>query len=126
MSVIDFGNITMGELVDRVAEAYPDTEALVYPDRGLRYTYKEFREVCNQLAKGLMKLGVKKGDSTAIWATNVPEWVITQFGSPRMGAVMVTVNTNYKVFELEYLLKQSDSKTLILIEGTKTSGYENG
>ncbi|TEB12770.1 3-((3aS,4S,7aS)-7a-methyl-1,5-dioxo-octahydro-1H-inden-4-yl)propanoyl:CoA ligase [Pelotomaculum propionicicum] len=123
MSVIDFGGITLGELVDQITEACPDTEALVYPDRGLRYTYTEFREACNQIAKGLMKLGVKKGDSTAIWATNVPEWVITQFGSPRMGAVLVTVNTNYKVFELEYLLKQSDSTTLILIEGTKTSDY---
>jgi len=123
VSVIDFGGITLGELVDQITETYPDTEALVYPDRGLRYTYKEFREACNQIAKGLMKLGVKKGDSTAIWATNVPEWVITQFGSPRMGAVLVTVNTSYKVFELEYLLKQSDSKTLILIEGTKTSDY---
>jgi len=123
VSVIDFGGITLGELVDQITEACPDTEALVYPDRGLRYTYTEFREACNQIAKGLMKLGVKKGDSTAIWATNVPEWVITQFGSPRMGAVLVTVNTNYKVFELEYLLKQSDSTTLILIEGTKTSDY---
>ncbi len=123
MSVIDFGGITLGELVDQITEAYPDTEALVYPDRGLRYTYKEFREACNQIAKGLMKLGVKKGDSTAIWATNVPEWVITQFGSPRMGAVLVTVNTNYKLFELEYLMKQSDSTTLILIEGTKSSDY---
>ncbi|NLI13420.1 AMP-binding protein [Pelotomaculum propionicicum] len=120
---MDFGGITLGELVDQITEACPDTEALVYPDRGLRYTYTEFREACNQIAKGLMKLGVKKGDSTAIWATNVPEWVITQFGSPRMGAVLVTVNTNYKVFELEYLLKQSDSTTLILIEGTKTSDY---
>lgn len=123
MRGIDFGKITMGELVDHVAETYPDTEALVYPDRGVRYTYREFQKECNRIAKGLMKLGVKKGDSTAIWATNVPEWVITQFGSPRCGAVLVTVNTNYKVFELEYLLKQSDSKTLILIEGTKTSDY---
>ena len=123
MSGIDFGKITMGELVDRITEIYPDNEALVYPDRGLRYTYREFQRECDRIAKGLMKLGVKKGDSTAIWATNVPEWVITQFGSPRCGAVLVTVNTNYKVFELEYLLKQSDSKTLILIEGTKTSDY---
>jgi fatty-acyl-CoA synthase len=123
VSVIDFGGITLGGLVDQITEAYPDTEALVYPDRGLRYTYKEFREACNQIAKGLMKLGVKKGDSTAIWGTNVPEWAITQFGSPRMGAVLVTVNTSYKLFELEYLMKQSDSTTLILVEGTKTSDY---
>ncbi len=119
----DFGKMTIGELVDYIAESYPDTEALVYPDRDLRYTYREFRQVCDRLAKGLMSLGVKKGDSTAIWATNVPEWVITQFGSPRMGAVLVTVNTNYKVFELEYLLRQSDTTTLIMIQGTKSSDY---
>ena len=119
----DFGKMTIGELVDYIAESYPDTEALVYPDRDLRYTYREFRQVCDRLAKGLMRLGVKKGDSTAIWATNVPEWVITQFGSPRMGAVLVTVNTNYKVFELEYLLRQSDTTTLIMIQGTKSSDY---
>ncbi len=123
MSGIDFGRITMGELVDHVAGTYPETEALVYPDRSLRYTYREFQRECDRIAKGLMKLGVKKGESTAIWATNVPEWVITQFGSPRCGAVLVTVNTNYKVFELEYLLKQSDSTTLIMIEGTKSSDY---
>ncbi|HOV78844.1 MAG TPA: AMP-binding protein [Bacillota bacterium] len=119
----DFGKITIGELVDRIAESYPDNDALVYPDRGLRYSYREFREVCDRLAKGLLKLGIKKGEHIAIWATNVPEWVITQFGSPRAGAVLVTVNTNYKVFELEYLLRQSDSTTLLLIEGTKNSDY---
>lgn len=119
----NFGKITIGELLDRIAASYPDNDALVYPDRGLRYSYKKFLQVCSQFAKGLMKLGIKKGESVAIWATNVPEWVITQFGSPRIGAVLVTVNTNYKVFELEYLLKQSDSTTLIMIEGTKTSNY---
>jgi len=70
-----------------------------------------------------MKLGVKKGDHVAIWATNVPEWVITQFANGKMGGVMVTVNTNYKVFELEYLLRQSDSTTLILIDGWRDSSY---
>jgi fatty-acyl-CoA synthase len=70
-----------------------------------------------------MKLGVQKGEHIAIWATNVPQWVITQFGSAKMGAVLVTVNTNYKIFELEYLLKQSDTTTLILIKGTKSSDY---
>ncbi len=118
-----FGKITIGELVDRIAANYPGNDALVYPDRGLRYSYKQFLQVCDRIAKGLMKLGVEKGESVAIWATNVPEWVITQFGSPRMGAVLVTVNTNYKVFELEYLLRQSDSTTLIMIEGTKSSNY---
>lgn len=119
----DFGKITIGQLVDLMAKENTETEALVYPDLGLRYTYEEFRQICNQTAKGFIKLGVQSGDSVAIWATNVPQWVITQFGSAKMGAVLVTVNTNYKVFELEYLLKQSDSTTLLLIERTKSSDY---
>ncbi|MDD4238096.1 MAG: AMP-binding protein [Desulfotomaculaceae bacterium] len=119
----NFGKITIGELVDSIAGSYPEKDALVYSDRGLRYSYREFREQCDRVGKGLIQLGVKKGDSTAIWATNVPEWILTQFGSPRIGAVLVTVNTNYKLFELEYLLRQSDTTTLIMIEGTKTSDY---
>ena len=117
--------ITIGGLVDRTAANYPDNDALVYPDRGLRYSYKEFRETCNQFAKGLSGLGVKKGDHIAIWGTNVPEWAISQFGTPRIGAVLVTVNTSYKSFELEYLLKQSDATTLIMIEGTKSSDFKS-
>jgi len=119
----DFTKPTMGELIDNIANMYPDNEALVYPERNIRYTYKELREACNQFAKGLLKLGVKKGDSTAIWATNVPEWVITQYGSAKIGAVLVTINTQYKLFELKNILEQSDTKTLIMIEGTKTSDY---
>ena len=81
----DFGKSTIGQLVDWMAKENAETEALVYPDLGLRYTYREFRRVCNRVAKGLMKLGVQKGEHIAIWATNVPQWVITQFGSAKMG-----------------------------------------
>lgn len=116
-------SITLGELLDTQARHHPDNDALVYVDRGLRHTYKEFNEVCRTAAKGLMKLGIKKGDHIAIWATNVPEWVITQFATGKMGGVMVTVNTNYKVFELEYLLRQSDATTFILIDGWRDSSY---
>ena len=63
-----------------------------------------------------MALGIEKGDHIAVWTTNVPEWVQLQFGTGKMGAPIVTVNTNYRASELEYLLKQSDSKTIILIE----------
>lgn len=119
----DFGNITIGQLVDLMAQENTEVEALVYPELGLRYTYEDFRQVCNQAAKGLMKLGIQKGENIAIWANNVPQWVITQFGSAKMGAVLVTVNTSYKIFELEYLLKQSDSTTLLLIKGTNSSDY---
>jgi fatty-acyl-CoA synthase len=121
--VRNFGKITIGQLIDLRAKENTKTEALVYSDLNLRYNYDDFRYVCNQAAKGLMKLGVQKGEHIAIWATNMPQWVITQFGSAKMGAVLVTVNTNYKIFELEYLLKQSDTTTLILIKGTKSSDY---
>ncbi|GBF31978.1 acetoacetyl-CoA synthetase [Desulfocucumis palustris] len=118
-----FSKITIGQMLDKTVENNPDNDALVCIEFGLRYTYREFREECARLAKGLMALGINKEEHIAIWATNVPQWVITQFGSARMGAVLVTVNTNYKLFELEYLLKQSDSTTLLLIRGTKDADY---
>lgn len=119
----ELDRITVGALLDRVTAENPDNEALVYTDRDLRYTYRQFNDLCRQVAKGLMAMGIKKGEHIAIWATNVPEWVTMQFATGKMGAVLVTVNTNYKTFEAEYLLKQSDSTTLVMINGTKTSDY---
>ncbi|MCL6638157.1 MAG: AMP-binding protein [Firmicutes bacterium] len=116
---MEVGKTTIGRLVDEMAERYPDSDALVYPFRNLRYTYSRFRDVCNQAAKGFMSLGIRKGEHIAIWANNVPEWVITQFSTGKMGAVLVTVNTNYRSFELEYLMKQSDSTTLLLVGGVR-------
>ncbi|MDD2321198.1 MAG: AMP-binding protein [Geobacteraceae bacterium] len=114
---------TIGGLLDQMAERFPDNDALVYVDRGLRYSYREFNEVCRQVAKGLLKLGVKKGDHVSIWATNVPEWVILQFATAKIGAVLVTINTSYRSAELEYILKQSDSNTLFLVKGFKGNDY---
>ena len=115
--------ITVGKLLDEMAQKYPDHDCVLYTDRPFRKTYKEFNDICNKVAKSFMKLGVKKGEHVAIWATNIPEWIITLFATAKIGAVLVTVNTNYKVFELEYLLKQSDSSTLVLMEGFKDSHY---
>jgi len=108
---------TIGHVLDHTAEIYPDQEAVIYMETDLRYTYREFRSICHLTAKGLMSLGLQKGDSIAIWSTNIPEWVITQFASAMIGAVLVTVNTNYRSDELEYLLRQSESTTLVLIDG---------
>jgi fatty-acyl-CoA synthase len=116
-------HVTVGDLLDEIAAQHADREALVYHDRGLRYTYREFHDVCSLAAKGLMKLGIERGEHVAIWATNHPEWVITQFATGKMGAVLVTVNTNYRAFELEYLLRQSDSTTLILMEEYRGASY---
>ncbi len=115
--------ITVGSLLDDMANRYPDHDCALYTDRPFRKTYSEFNALCNKVAKSFLKMGIKKGDHVAIWATNVPEWLITLFASAKIGAVLVTVNTNYKIFELEYLLKQSDTNTLVLIDGFKDSNY---
>jgi fatty-acyl-CoA synthase len=116
-------NLTTGKLLDDMAVRYPDNEALVYHERGLRYTYREFNEVCRQVAKGLLRLGVRKGDNISIWAYNVPEWVILQFATAKIGAILVTVNTSYKSAELEYILNQSDSTTLFMVKSFKDTDY---
>jgi fatty-acyl-CoA synthase len=110
---------TIGGLVDINADQFGDSKAVLYPQLGIEFNFREFRSLMNDVAKGFMALGIEKGEHIAIWANNVPEWLYTQFGSPKMGAVLVTVNTNYRAFELEYLMKQSDSTTLIMIGGVK-------
>ncbi|MDZ7832500.1 MAG: AMP-binding protein [Desulfobacterales bacterium] len=109
----------IGDIVDHNARELGEHIALAYYEYGFQQTFKEFQETCNQVAKGLMALGVERYDHIAMWANNVPEWIYTQFGSAKMGAVMVTVNTNFKAFELEYLLHQSDANTLILVDGVR-------
>lgn len=116
-------SITIGELMDQTTAKFPNKDAVVYPELGLRYTFSEFQALCNRVAKGLISLGIKPGENIAIWATNVPEWVTTQFASAKMGAVLVTVNTSYRVHELEYLLRQSDSTTLLLIDDFRGASY---
>jgi fatty-acyl-CoA synthase len=115
--------ITLGDLLDQMADQYPDHDCVIYTDRPFRKTYREFRALVNDTAKAFLRIGVKKGDHLAIWATNCPEWLITLFAAAKIGAVVVTVNTNYKIFETEYLLRQSDSHTLVLIEGFKDVNY---
>jgi fatty-acyl-CoA synthase len=119
----DLLNTTIGKLLEEKARLHPEHEAVIYSDRNLRWTYKEFDEVCRKAAKGFMKLGIEKGEHVAAWSTNTPEWLITQFSTGKMGAVLVTVNTNYRTSELEYLLKQSDSTTIILMDTWKDSSY---
>jgi len=114
---------TVGELLEIQAKNNPEHEAVVYADRNLRMSYADFNNLCRKAARGFMGLGVQKGDNVSVWATNTPEWVVTQFATGKMGAVLVTVNTNYRTSELEYLLKQSDSTTIILMEQFKGASY---
>ena len=114
---------TIGEHLEEMVTKYPETEALVATWRNERYTYREFYDICRRAAKGFMKLGVAKGDRVAIWATNHPEWVITQFATAMIGAILVTVNPAYRSHELDYCISDSQSQTLLLIGSYKTSDY---
>jgi len=115
--------ITFGNLLNLLEEKYPDHLCVKYCDRDYTRTFKEFNREVEKAAKGFLALGIGKGDHIAIWATNVPEWLVTFFAAAKIGAVLVTVNTNYKIFEAEYLLRQSDSKAVVLIDGFKDSDY---
>ena len=114
---------TIGNSLEEAAEKYPDNDCLISVHQAIRYTYRQFNEEVNKIAKGLMSLGVKENDKVAIWSTNNAEWVLTQFATAKIGAVLVTINPAYKKSELAYALKQSEISTLILIEQFKTSNY---
>jgi fatty-acyl-CoA synthase len=114
---------TLGGVLEAYVARQPDREFMVYPDRNLRFTYAEFDRRVNGLAKGLLAIGLKKGDHLGIWATNVPDWLTLLFAAAKIGVVTVTVNTAYRVHELEYVLKQSDMKALCLIDGFRDSDY---
>ena len=118
-------NYTLGGMLEKWARETPDTDFMVYPDRGLRFSYAEFNERANDLAKGLIEVGVKKGDKVGIWANNVPDWLTFMFATAKMGAVLVTINTNYKLAELEFLVKNADIHTLCIIDGYRDSDYVN-
>lgn len=114
---------TFPDILDRMCEEFPNQYAFRYTELDYTRTYPEFRDDVDNFARTLLALGVKKGDHVAIWATNVPAWYITFWASTKIGAVLVTVNTAYKIHEAEYLLKQSDTHTLVMIEGFKDSDY---
>jgi fatty-acyl-CoA synthase len=116
-------DITFTEMLDRVVEEFPDQCAFRYTTLDYTRTYWEFREDVDTFARSLIALGVKPGDKVCIWATNVPEWFITFWASVKIGAVLVTMNTSYKVHEAEYLLRQADIHTLVMIDGYKDSDY---
>src|ERR671915_1142204 len=115
--------LTVGGLLDLVTERRPEDDALVYVDRGLRYSYAEFNEVVERCARALMALGLEKGDHVAVWGQNVPEWVTLQFATGKTGTVLVTINPAYKSEELRYVLEQSDAAALFLTEGVKGADF---
>lgn len=120
---MDFIENTLGGVLDDLSKNNPNGWAVRYTDRNYFRTWKELNDEADLIARGMMSLGVKKGDHVAIWATNTPEWILTLFAAAKIGAVLVTVNTNFKIFELEYLLRQSDTKLLVMIGGFKNNDY---
>ncbi len=114
---------TFPDVLDRVCEEFPEQYAFRYTELDYIRTYPQFRDDVDQFARTLIALGVKRGDHVAIWATNVPQWYITFWATTKIGAVLVTVNTAYKIYEAEYLLKQSDTHTLVMIDGFKDTSY---
>ncbi len=115
--------LTLSQLLREKTQENPTQEFMVYSDRDLRFTYAQFDKRVDDMACGLYAIGVRKGDNVGIWATNVPDWLTYMFACARLGAVAVTVNTSYKLHELEYLVKQSDLTTLCLTDGVKDSNY---
>lgn len=116
-------DLTFPQLLDRVAEEFPDQYALRYTTMDYSRTYSQFRDEVDRFARSLISMGVKRGDKVAIWATNVPAWFVTFWAATRIGAVLVTVNSAYKIHEAEYLLRQSDTHTLVMIEEHKDAHY---
>lgn len=116
-------HITIPALLRQAVAQHGSREALVFPDAGIRMTYAELARKADELAAGLLELGVKKGDRVGIWSPNRCEWVLTQFATARIGAVLVTINPAYRLAELEYALNKTGCKVLIAAESFKSSNY---
>ncbi len=121
----DLIDLTFPQVLDRMVEEFPDQYAFKYTTLDYTRTYTEFREDVDNFARALVSMGVRPGMKVAIWATNVPAWFITFWATTKLGAVLVTVNTAYKIHEAEYLLRQSDTHTLVMIESALDSNYRN-
>src|SRR5450631_1858661 len=117
-----FRDVTVGELLTRLARAIPDRAALVYAGRP-RLTFGQLEQEARTIARGLMALGVVRGERVVLWATNVPEWVVLQFAVAKIGAILVTANTSLRAKDIDYLLRQSEAATLVTIRGFRDVDY---
>jgi fatty-acyl-CoA synthase len=115
--------LTVDQVLRQTVANYPDRDAVVFPQLQLRWSWRQFDEQVQRAARGLHALGIRRGEHVGIWATNVPEWIVLQFATARLGVVLVTINPAYRPFELQYVLAQSDAKALFLVDQFKTSDY---
>ena len=118
-----YRDVTIGRLLTLLADALPGREALVYSHAGERWTFRALDDEARLIARGLVVRGVKPGDRVAVWATNVPEWIVLQSALAKIGAILVTVNTALRANEVEYLLRQSETSTLFTIRGFRSVDY---
>lgn len=118
-----FSEKTLGEFFDDLLQKQPDHPFINYPDRGLLWTYADFYQRTDRMAKGLLAIGVGKGDHVGVWARNVPEWLTLMFATAKIGAVLVTINTNYKIHEAEYVMRQSDMHTIAIVDGQRDVSF---
>jgi fatty-acyl-CoA synthase len=114
---------TIGQFLDRITAEAHDNEALVSLHQGLRYTYSELHHQVELAARGLMALGVEKGNRVGIWSPNNAEWVIVQYATAKIGAILVNINPAYRTYELEYVLRQSEISLLITARGFRKTEY---
>ena len=119
----DLLDMTIGKRLDEIADQNPDHPAIVVSHQNIRWTYDEFRRVVDRLAAGLLELGIGVGDRVGIWSPNRIEWVLTQFATAKIGAIMVCINPAYRLYELEYALNKVGCKAIVTAESFKTSMY---
>ena len=114
---------TIGDTLDAQTARFADREVLVHVNTGARFTYSQFQAEVDRIARGLMALGIAKGHHVGIWATNYTEWLLTQYATAKIGAVLVTVNPAYRTHELAYLIEQAQLNALVIIGRFRTSDY---
>jgi len=114
---------TIGVYFDRICEQHPDQDALIVRHQDVRWTYRELQKKVNELATGLLALGIAPGDRVGIWGPNSHEWVMVQLATAKIGAIMVCINPAYRLYELEFALNKVECKVVIAAESFKTSDY---
>src|SRR5438445_6721922 len=114
---------SIGDCLDDIAQRHPNTDALISRHENLRFTYARFLDEVNRCGRALMSLGVERGDHVGIWSTNCAAWVITQFATAKIGAILVNINPAYRSYELEFALRQSACNFLISGECFKDADY---
>ncbi|MFA6815196.1 MAG: AMP-binding protein [Lentisphaeria bacterium] len=118
-----FTEKTIGGFFADLVKKQPDHPFIMYPDRDLMWSYADFDARTDDMARGLLDIGIRKGDHVGVWARNVPEWLTFMFATAKIGAILVTINTNYKKHEVEYVLNQSDMHTIAIVDGLRDVSY---